>query len=125
MKTSLRSQRGSVLLVSLCIATVVAIALGSYLQMTRTAMQISQRSFLANDAMNVAEAVLEQTIWSFNQNNAGNGNAWASWDAGSVNATDDKQRTFASSNFTLAQGATATGKVYIQHYNSPGTPPPI
>jgi Tfp pilus assembly protein PilX len=125
MKSFLRSKRGSVLLVSLVIASVVAIALSSYLQMARTAMQISQRSFLANDAMNVAEAVLEQTLWSFNQTNIGNTAAWANWSAGNANATDDKQRTFASSNFTLAQGASATAKVYVKNYSSPGFPQPI
>jgi hypothetical protein len=125
MKSFPRSKRGSVLLVSLIIASVVAIALSSYLQMTRTAMQISQRSFLANDAMNVAESVLEQTLWSFNQTNTGNTNAWDNWSAGGVNATDDRQRRFGSSNFTLAQGATASAKVYVRYFNSTGFPQPI
>lgn len=125
MKKLLRSRRGSVLLVSLAIATVVAIAVASYLQMARTAMQISQRSFLANEAMNVAEAVLEQTLWSFNQANAQNANAWAEWSEGNANATDDRQRTFASSYFTLSQGANATAKGYVKHWNSTGVPQPI
>lgn len=125
MKKLLRSKRGSVLLVSLVIATVVAIAISSYLQMARTAMQISQRSFLANDAMNVTEAVLEQTLWSFNQANASNANAWTDWSAGNANSTDDKQRTFAASNFTLSQGASATAKVYVKYWNSTGVPQPV
>lgn len=125
MKKLLRSKRGSVLLVALAIATVVAIALSSHLQMARTAMQISQRSFLANDAMNVAEASLEQTLWSFNQSNAGNGSAWSNWSAGNANTTDDKQRAFTTSDFTLSQGATATAKVYVKNFNSSGFPPPV
>jgi hypothetical protein len=125
MKRSFRSKRGSVLLVALAFATIIAIALTSYMQMSRTAMQVSQRGFLANDAMNMTEAVLEQTLWSFNQSNTGNTSAWSNWSAGNANSTDDKQRTFASSTFTIGQGATATAKAYVKYWNSTGIPQPV
>jgi hypothetical protein len=121
-----RSKRGSVLLVSLIFATVIAIALTSYLQMARTAMQISQRAFLANDSMNVAEAALEQTLWSFNQANAGSTDAWTStysWVDGAT--ADEKKRTFPNGTFSVSQNASATAKVYVKYYNSTGIPQPI
>jgi Tfp pilus assembly protein PilX len=126
MTTSFRSERGSVLLVSLVFAIVIAIALTSYLQMSRTAMQVSQRAFLANDSMNVAEASLEQMLWSFNQANAGSTTAWTStygWADGLT--TDDKRRTFSAGTFSVAQNAAATAKVYVKYYNSTGIPQPV
>ncbi len=114
------SQRGSVLLVALIFGGIIAIALTSYLQLTRTAVQVSQRSFLANDAMNIAEAGLEQTLWSFNQANVSNAAAWTDWTT--VN-TNHKRRTF--TDFTLTQNATAAVKVFLKHYDSTGFPTPI
>ncbi len=117
----LRSHRGSVLLVALVFAAVIAIALTSYIKMSSTALNVSQRSFLANDAMNVTEAGLEQALWSFNQANVNNAAAWTGWDSGL--SSDDKRRTF--TQFTLSQNATASVRVYLKNYNSTGVPIPI
>src|ERR1043165_1669122 len=106
MHRSFRSQRGSVLLVALIFAGVVAIALTSYLRMTTLAMEVSQRSFLANDAMNVTEAGFERALWAFNQANANNANAWADWSDGLT--ASDKRRSFTFDNSTFSQNATGT-----------------
>lgn len=124
--TSLRSNRGSVLLVALVFSGIVAIALTSYLQMARTAMQVSQRAFLANDGMNIAEAALEQTLWAFNQANAGSTTAWDTtygWESGAT--ADDKRRNFPNGSFSVSQNAQATAKVYVKYYNSTGIPQPV
>jgi hypothetical protein len=116
-------------LVALVLAAVIAISLTSYMKMASTAATISQRSFMANDAMNVTEAALEQMLWTFNQAsaaaNAGNSSTavWTSnnWTLSGSNAT----RTFDSSYFSLSQNASGQAKVYIENYDSPGIPTPI
>ncbi|MEY2879133.1 MAG: hypothetical protein RLZZ15_1513 [Verrucomicrobiota bacterium] len=114
-----RARRGSILIVAMIFASVIAIALTSYIKLASTALNLSQRSFLANDTMNLTEAGLEQGLWSFNQAIAGDANAWAGWTISGNNAT----RTF--TGFALSQNATGTAKVYVQNYNSSGTPAPL
>jgi hypothetical protein len=123
MKTRLHSERGSILLVALMFAGIVALALTSYLQMTSMALDVSQRSFLANDSMNVTEAGLERALWSFNQANSSNANAWTDWSDGLT--SNDKRRTFTYDNTSFSQNATGTVRVYVKDYNSPGVPVPI
>ena len=122
---NIRSQRGSALIVALIFGGFIAIALTSYLKLASTALNLSQRSFLANDTMNITEAGLEQALWSFNQANASNANAWSStavsgsstgWQQG-LNA-NDKKSTF--SGFSLSQGATGSVQIYVMNYNSTG-----
>jgi hypothetical protein len=126
MKTTCRrpGQRGSILIVALIFAIIFAISLTSYLNMATTALKASQRSFVANDTMNITEAGLEQMLWTFNQacgqtNAASAVTAWDSWNTSGNNAW----KSF--SGYTLSQGATGTAKVYILNYNSPGIPVPI
>jgi Tfp pilus assembly protein PilX len=123
MNTSLfparRARRGSVLIVSLIFAAIIAISLTSYIKMSSTALSLSNRSFNGIAAMNLADTGLEQAVWSFNQATAGSGTAWSSWTVSGNNAT----RTF--TGFSLPHGATAAIKVYVQDYNSSGTPLPL
>jgi hypothetical protein len=123
MKPSLtrspRAQRGSVLIVSLIFAAIIAISLTSYIKMSSTALKLSYRSFDSIAAMNLADTGLEQAVWSFNQATAGSGSAWSGWTISGNNA----QRTI--NGFALPHGATAVIKVYVQDYNSGGTPQPL
>jgi hypothetical protein len=123
MKTSLahspRARRGSVLIVSLIFSAIIAISLTSYIKMSTTALNLSARSFNGIAGMNLADTGLEQAVWSFNQATAGSGSAWTGWSISGNNAT----RTF--SGFTLPHGSTAVIKVYVQDYNSSGTPLPL
>lgn len=123
----LSSTRGSVLLVSLVFALVIAIALTGYLNMAFTASKISQRSFLANDAMNVTEAGLEQMLWTFNlassETNANN--AVTAWDTPHQWHYDSYNAWTTFTGFTLSQNATGVAKVYVQNFNSPGIPVPV
>jgi hypothetical protein len=54
-----RAQRGSVLIVALVMAGVIAVSLGSYVQLSRTTLQIANRAYYHNVAMNLAETGLE------------------------------------------------------------------
>lgn len=120
-----QSQRGAVLVVSLVFSVIIAISLTSYLKLASASMSLAHRSFLANEAINIAEAGLEQALWSFNQANDGKANAWSSTpSAGNTGwlqgiTANDRKNTF--SGFSLSQGATGRVDVYVQNFNSTGT----
>ncbi|MDD3178733.1 MAG: hypothetical protein PHQ04_00115 [Opitutaceae bacterium] len=115
-------KRGSVLIVAMLLAAIVAVALTSYLQTATTALRLSQRSFQENDAMNLVEIGLEQALWSFNQTTAGSTTAWTSPHTWTPNGND---ATCAFTGFTYSQNATGVAKVYVRNYNSNGSPQPL
>jgi hypothetical protein len=79
MQTSLRKahpafdSRGSVLLVSLIFAAAIGIALGSYLQLGRVTLEIANRAYYSNVAVNLAESGLEEGMWAINKSD------WTGW----------------------------------------------
>jgi hypothetical protein len=126
---SLRSRRGSVLLVALIFAFVIALALTSYMKMASSATSTSQRAFLANDSMNVTEAGIEDMLWTCNKAsdaaNSGTASTDTIWSgAGWTLSGNDAYKVTPASNFSLSQNATGTVKVYVQNYNSTGIPTP-
>ena len=67
------SNRGSVLIVAAIFSTLIAIALASYLQLSRNSMKLANRSFYSNAAMDLTDAGLEQAMWGMNNNNLAGG----------------------------------------------------
>jgi hypothetical protein len=59
-------QRGSVLITALLFAAIIAISLGSYIQLALSSAKLANRSFYANAGMNLADTGLEQSLWSLN-----------------------------------------------------------
>jgi len=115
-------QRGSLLIVAMLIAAVIAIALGSYLSLSRSSLTLANRSFYNNGAMNIAETGIEEALWSFNQATAGValGTAWQYWD------TSDgitAKRTF--TDFTLSGSNRASVKVYVDNFDPVASSQPI
>jgi len=115
-------ERGSLLIVAMLLAAVIAISLGSYISLGNTSLKLANRSFYHNAAMNIAETGIEEALWSFNQATAGVAlsTAWQSWDrSDGVTA----KRTF--TDFTLSGGNTASVKVYVDHYDPSASTQPI
>jgi hypothetical protein len=109
MNTRTHRQRGSLLIVAMLFSAIIAVGLVSYLTMAKSAMNFSQRAFLANQSMNLTESGLEFAM------NALNNNSWTSpWTVSGNNAT----ATF--SGFNYGQNVTGVVKVYVQNYNSNG-----
>lgn len=109
-----RANHGSTLIVALLLAAGIAISLGSYLALSRSSLQLANRSFFANASMNLAETGVEEALWSLNQLTGGASlsDAWHGWDrSDGVTA----KRTF--TDFTLPSGATASVKVYVNTFN--------
>ncbi|MEX2044897.1 MAG: hypothetical protein WD941_06045, partial [Opitutus sp.] len=56
-------QRGSLLIVAMILCAVIGISLVSYLQLSRTALGLSNRGVYNNAAVNLAEQGLEEAMY--------------------------------------------------------------
>ena len=106
-------ERGSLLITAMLLAAIIGVALVSYLSLGRTTLKLSHRTFFSNDATNLAEAGLEEAIYSFNLMGAGTAvaTAWTGWTISTTNAS----RTL--SPFNRDQNAIGTVKVYVHGYD--------
>src|SRR5687767_2589235 len=110
---SLNSKRGSVLIVSLVFAAVIAISLTSYLKLALAAPRLADRSFYSNAAQNLADTGLEHTLWSLNNND------WTTTGGFTARSgyTNQYQGTFPSSStyYTLSRGVKGQVKVWADN----------
>jgi hypothetical protein len=115
-------ERGSLLIVAMLLAAVIAISLGSYISLGQTSLKLANRSFYNNAAINIAETGIEEALWSFNQATAGVAlsTAWQYWDR-SDGVTAKRPFT----DFTLAGGNTASVKVYVDNFDPSTSSQPI
>lgn len=100
------------------LSAVIAISITSYVQLGRTAGNISNRAFYNNAAMNVAEAGIEQAMWSINKMVANDDKispAWDNWDT-----SDNVNYTRVFKNFTFGQNVTGYVNVHVELYNFKG-----
>ena len=107
------NMRGSMLLTAMLLATGLALVLGTYLTLSRTSLKVAHRTFFANDAVNLAEAGVEEALYCFNQMAAGTvaATAWSGWTISGSNAT----RTLTPIN--RDQSAIGVIKVYVKGYD--------
>ena len=132
-QSTLRSARGSVLIVAMLMAAIIGISLVSFIKLSNNSLKQANRTFYANSAMNLAEVGLEEAIACFNQldNIATPDLAWANWtlNSSAYNASTSPNTPYAVRNITgFAPGPNTTGsvKVYVHYYNgAAGTTPVI
>src|SRR5690349_12491951 len=113
-----RRPRGSVLVTTLLIATVLGIGIVGYLMLSRTALKLSHRTLFVNDASNLAEAGLEEALYCFNQTNAGlaPATAWSGWTLSGTTA----RRILPQ--FNRDQSGVGTVKVFVNDYDGATNP---
>lgn len=99
------SERGSALLAALCLATVLTIALGSYLTLCYRTLELSTRSLQGTQTVELAETGMEEALWALNKND------WSSWAISGTTAT----RTL--SGFTFDNNVTGRVELTITSYN--------
>ena len=123
MTSRLQSRaRGTVSLVALCFVTVLGIVLASYLTICSRAMNLSNRSYQAGVAQQLAELGLEEGLRAFNKGDSGNWTSTpanmtsGSWTFDSANKRASRVITFNSGK--LGQGITATVKIRIDNYDA-------
>lgn len=113
------SERGSVLIVAMLFAAIIAISIASYLRVGQTNLQISNRAFYNNAAINLAETGLEHAMWSINQLADNESYDWSDdgWETDATSAWQEFD------GFTYDQNTTGNVRVYVQ--NRSGTPAPV
>lgn len=114
-----RSQRGAVLITALIFSAVIAISLGTYVNLSITSLKMADRTFYSNAAMNLVEMGVEEAMWSF-EDNATTGTGWASWDTSTGNTA---KRTV--SGFGFGGNVTGLAKVYVTDRTGVGATPLI
>lgn len=105
------SRRGSVLIVALLVAALIAMVLGSYLNLNLATTRLAHRTFYGYAALNLAEAGTEEGVWSFNHATDPAVDAWGDWSKGGAAAW----KKFPVVEF--GGNIKGTMKVYVDNYN--------
>jgi hypothetical protein len=113
------TERGSVILVSLCFVAVLGIMLAGYLAVCSRVMTLSNRGFQTDLSKQLAEAGLEEALRAFNKND------WSDWSSAGmdVNWTVDTVNDRATATISypsgkFGQGVTAQVKVRVDNYDA-------
>ena len=106
-----RDQRGSVLIVALLLAALIAVGLASYINLNLASSRFAKRSFNGYAALNLTEAGAEEAVWSFNRQQRGDADAWSKW---TNNGTSAWQKF---TGFEFGKNSTGTVKVYVDNFN--------
>jgi hypothetical protein len=124
-----RARRGSVLIVALLLAAIIAVSLASYIKLAAASARLADRSFHATSAVNLAEMGLEEAMFCYNQldNQSDPRNAWSAAAGSTVTWTiaADNSVTGTLPTVALAPGVSGAVKVYCSHFNPSGTQPVI
>ena len=78
---SAQPTRGSALLASMCFASVLALALGSYITLCYRTLALSSRTVQSTRSLELAETGMEEALWALNKNN------WSGWSINGTTAT--------------------------------------
>lgn len=103
--------RGSLLIVAMILSAVIGLSLVSYLQLSRTALNVSNRAFYHNAAVNLAEQGVEEAMYSVNQKIANASYTWTGWTISGANCHREW------SGVALGQNSTASYRVYVYGYD--------
>jgi hypothetical protein len=107
-----------VLIVALLLAALIAVSLGSYLNLNLSSSRLAHRSFNGMAALNLAEAGAEEAVWSFNRAQQGHSDAWNGWSNNGAAAW----RKF--TDFDLGPNNRGHVKVYVDTFNPGATARP-
>jgi len=101
------------------VASIISISLVSYLNLSRTTLEVAHRSFLVNSSVNLAELGLEQALYCLNRNQSGGVALATAWDGWTTDSTaHTATRTFPDSgSYQPAPNATATVRVFVANYD--------
>lgn len=106
-------KRGSLLIVAMMLCAVIGVSLASYIQLGRTALELSNRALYTNAAMNLSENGLEEAMHSINRRVADPSYAWPGW---TISGTDASRTLPDSGAYTLDRNATGIVRVHIANY---------
>lgn len=101
----LTGERGAALLAAMCFATVLAIALGSYITVCYRSLQMSTRNMSSTHSVELAEVGMEESLWALNKSD------WSGWSISGTTAT----KTI--SGFSYDNGVTGSVTATITNYD--------
>jgi hypothetical protein len=111
------SRRGSILIVAMCFAALIAISLTSYIKLALNSMKLADRSYYQNSAMNLAEVGIEEAMYCFNRLDevpkTSPEDAWAPY---GWTVAGDNSATRTISNLPVGPGITALVKIHCSLY---------
>lgn len=113
-------EKGSLILVVLCLLAVLGIALASFLAVSNQSMKLSNRSSRTGMSEQLAEMGLEEALRAYNSNN------WSTWTANGTTATWTTSGTTASCTISFTSPVsrfgqnikTATVSIRVDNYNA-------
>lgn len=117
VKNKATAQCGSVVLVALCLALVLGIAVAGYVAVCARTMDMSNRSFCTTSTVQLAEFGLEEALWSLNQ--ARPNPASYDWSAAGWTKTDSTV-TKSLNGFTINKGIPGTVSIQIDNSDYDG-----
>jgi hypothetical protein len=112
---SLKSKRGTILLVTLLFAGAIAIFLGSFMTISVATLQLSNRSIYANAASDLVDTGLDEVMWIMNYAKPSVTTDWATkngFTATTVNGVAGYEKTFDYSSH-LSNGLSGVVKVWV------------
>src|SRR5690606_31859144 len=92
------------------VTVVLGVILASHLSLGRSVVTLSNRSFYANAALDLAESGVEHAMWALNRANKSTAGAWDDWTVSDGNAS----RKF--EDFQFGAGASGTVNVHVSGY---------
>lgn len=101
-------ERGTVLLAALCFATVLTLAVGSYLTLCYRSLQMSSRNMNSEHSVELAETGMEEALWALNANHSTGD--WTGWTISGTTAT----KTL--SGFTYDNGVSGAVSLKVTNY---------
>lgn len=114
MKSIPHTERGSVLLIALVFAIAIGISLASFVKLGQTNLEIANRAFYNNAAMDLAETGLEHAIWSLNTSINTDATvaatAWSDW-----TFHDSKNAWSSFDGGDYGQNTTGSVRVYLSN----------
>lgn len=109
-----RSQRGSLLIVSMIMSAIIGISIASYIRLGLQSQKISNRALYNNGAINLAENGMEEAMYAINQMVADDTYTWPGWTTDGNDSASSAWRKW--SGYTFDQNATGVVRVYVYNY---------
>lgn len=114
MKSPLTAQRGSAVLVALCLTVVLGIAVIGYVAVCARTMKMSNRSFCTTSSVQLAEIGMEEALWHLNQSSTNSPYDWLA--AGWTKTGNTVNRSL--NGFTTNLGVPGTVNIQIDNINT-------
>ena len=133
MTRRLTAQRGSAVLVALCLTVALGVAVIGYVAVCARTMEMSNRSFCTTSSVQLAEIGVEEALWTLNQARlayvGGSSYGWsgAGWTltTPTVNGVPVPTSTKNLTGFVSNRGLQGSVKIKVEFYSNSNLVPPL